>query len=344
MTKRTVSLGVCVVHLLMLTLLCRADTRGDFLKLIDRPRVPLDAKELDLPMTGDDGPRSFSYATEAGQRVPGTILGVLSPQRPVVIVLHGTGGTKQDVMPLMKMLVAKGFVAVAIDGRYHGARTKAGKGGAEYEEAILRAYKTNTSTSAEHPFFYDTAWDVMRLVDYLEARRDVDAKRIGLMGISKGGIETYLTAAADPRISAAVPCIGLQSFKWALDNDMWMSRIGTIKNAFDGIAKLEGVEKQDAALVRKFYDKVAPGIAGEFDGPEMVKLIAPRPLLSINGDSDDRTPLPGLKLCAEAAQQAYKAAGAEDRFVLRVQEKTGHKVNPDSEVAAVEWFVKWLKP
>src|SRR5437764_8305349 len=103
----------------------------------------------------------------------------------------------------------RGFLALAIDGRYHGERTKAG-----YDNAIFRAYKTGK----EHPFYYDTVWDVMRLIDYLETRDDVDPKRIGLIGISKGGIETYLAAAADSRIAVAVPGIGVQSFRWALEN------------------------------------------------------------------------------------------------------------------------------
>ena len=44
----------------------------------------------------------------------------------------------------------------------------------------------------------------MRLIDYLETRDDIDPRRIGLMGFSKGGIETYLAAAADPRVAVAV--------------------------------------------------------------------------------------------------------------------------------------------
>jgi hypothetical protein len=36
--------------------------------------------------------------------------------------------------------------------------------------------------------------------------------------------------------------------------------------------------------------------------------------------------------------------GADERFVVRIQEKTAHKVNADSQAAAVEWFVWWLKP
>src|SRR5262249_6471679 len=137
-----------------------------------------------------------------------------SGRSPVVIVLHGTGGNKEGQLPLVRELAAKGFVAVAIDGRYHGERTKAGKGSAEYQEAILRAFREQR----EHPFFFDTVWDVMRLVDYLGTRDDVDPKRIGLIGFSKGGIETYLAAAVDERIAAAVPCIGVQSFRWAMEH------------------------------------------------------------------------------------------------------------------------------
>jgi predicted esterase len=238
-------------------------------------------------------------------------------------------------------LADRGFIAIAIDGRYHGERTKAGKGSDEYQQAILRAWR---EPGKEHPLYYDTAWDVMRLIDYLATRDDVDAKRIGLIGTSKGGIETYLAAAADERVACAVPCIGVQSFRWALDHGMWQSRVGTIKTAFDAAANEAGVATPDARFVESFYNRVAPGIAGEFDGPVMLPLIEPRPLLVINGDSDDRTPLPGLKECTDAAERAYRDAGAADRFVVRIEERTGHKVTPESQAAAIEWLVKWLKP
>ncbi|MGA2233682.1 MAG: alpha/beta hydrolase, partial [Tepidisphaeraceae bacterium] len=193
-------------------------------------------------------------------------------------------------------------------------------------------------------FFFDTVWDVSRLIDYLQTRDDVDAKRIGLYGVSKGGIETYLTAAVDTRVAVAVPCIGLESFRWADENDSWHSRIGTIQTAFDAAAKEAGVAKPDGDFLHQFYSRVAPGIDGEFDGPSMAPLIAPRPLMTINGEIDPRTPLPGLKLCTDAAAAAYRAAGVEDHFLVRIQPKTAHHVNPDSQAAAVDWFVKWLKP
>src|SRR6185369_3522968 len=96
-------------------------------------------------------------------------------------------------------------------------------------------------------------------------------------------------------------------------------------------------------FVQKFYDRVVPGIYGEFDGPTMLPLIAPRPLLVINSDSDPNTPLPGVKECAAAAQRAY-GKSKSDRFVLRVQENTAHRVLPESEREAIDWFVRWLKP
>jgi dienelactone hydrolase len=318
-----------------------ADTRADFLKLIDRPRVSLDPQTGAASISNQLAQVRFTFTSETGQRVPGVLLKAEDSKgrRPAVIALHGTGGSKGNMLALCRKLADKGFVAVAIDARYHGDRINS-KGTTEYNEAIVRAWRG----SGEHPFYYDTVWDVMRLVDYLETRDDVDPKRIGLIGFSKGGIETCFASAADPRIAVAVPCIGVQSFRWGLEHNEWQGRIGTIQNAFDTVAKEAGNPSPDAAFVRKFYDRVVPGIYGEFDGPTLLPLIAPRPLLVINGDSDDHTPLPGVKECAEAALKAYRAAGAEDHFSLRIQEKTGHQVKPESEQAAIEWFVKWLKP
>lgn len=334
--------AVCLTSCLLFLPSLMADSRSDFLQLLDRPRVPLDPELSDSTTTDKLVWTKFSYAAEAGQRVPGIMIKLATQRgpRPVVIAMHGTGGNKETQIEYLQRLARAGFVAVAIDGRYHGARSKAGTGSVEYDDAILRAFRDGR----EMPFFFDTAWDIMRLVDYLVTRPDVDAKRIGLFGISKGGIETYLAAAADPRIAVAVPCIAVESFRWAVDNDSWQSRIGTVQAAFDTAAKESGVQNPGADFVRTFYSRIAPGIDGKFDGPAMVPLIAPRPLLSINGEIDPRTPLKGVELCAEAIWTAYRAAGAEDHFVLRIQPNTGHKVLPESLDAALAWFERWLKP
>lgn len=319
-----------------------ADSRADFLKLIDRPRVALAPQAQESPASNGLVQLQFSFAADARQRVPGILVKTTNAAgpRPVVIVMHGTGGRKEDELPLLRKLAGKGFIGVAIDGRYHGQRAKAGHGTEEYEAAIVRAWHQ----PGEHPLYYDTVWDVMRLVDYLQTRQDVDPKRIGLSGISKGGIETYFAAAADPRIAAAVPFIGVQSFRWALETTNWQGRIATIQHAFDAIAKASGVAAPDSAFVQKFYDRMVPGIYSEFDGPRMLALITPRPLLMVNGDSDRNTPLPGVEECIAAARQAYRDQQAESHFKAIIQKNCGHKVEADSEAAAIAWFVQWLKP
>jgi len=301
------------------------DTRADFLKIIDRPRVALAPQVEKMPGANGIVEFHFSFASDASNRVPGILMESANfpGRRPVVIALHGTGGSKGNMAALCRKLADAGFIAVAIDGRYHGERK---------------------SGSGEHPFYYDTVWDIMRLVDYLDTRDDVDPARIGLTGISKGGIETIFTAAMDRRITVAVPFIGVQSFEWALENNDWQGRIGTIQNAFDTIAKENGVANPDSAFVQKFYDRVVPGIYSEFDGSKILPLIAPRPLLVISSDLDKNNPLPGLIECTNAAQKAYAADDATNCFSVIIQKNTGHAVKPESERAAIEWFVKWLKP
>jgi dienelactone hydrolase len=319
-----------------------AEKRAAFLKLIDRPKV--DPAPSVRPLSSTDGvaQEHFSFAVDSTDRVTGILVkrAASSGRLPVVIQLHGTGGAKEQVLSRLTMLANRGFIGVAIDARYHGERRGQSTGLATpYTTAIFNAYKT----SREHPFFYDTVRDVMRLIDYLSTRSDVDAARIGLGGLSKGGIETYLAAAVDPRIAVAVPERGVQSFKWALDHSAWDSRAWTIRDSLDAAAG-EAQTTVNAGFVRRFYDRVAPGIYGEFDAPAMLPLIAPRPLLVLNGDSDPRTPLAGVRESAAAAEKAYKAASAADRFELRLLPNVGHENTPEFERAMVEWFVKWLKP
>jgi dienelactone hydrolase len=337
-TNRSIALAALLMAISSSTAGAQTSTRAAFLKVIDRPRVPLAPQVTAIPGTDRFVREHFTFASEAGERVPGLTLkrNDAAGRRPAVIVLHGTGDAKEGMIPLLGALAGRGFLAVAIDGRHHGQRA-ASSGG--YDAAILQAYRTGRT----HPLFYDTVWDAMRLIDYLQTRADLDPTRIGMMGISKGGIETYLTAAVDPRVSVAVPVIAAQSFKWALEHDAWQSRVGTFQSAIAGAAREDGV-RLDAAFVSRFYERVVPGIAGQFAGPSMLPLIAPRPLLIINGDSDALTPLPGVRMCATAAEQAFKANAAPERFRFLIQSNAGHELTAEGEATALNWFVRWLKP
>ena len=186
-------------------------TRDALLAIIDRPRVDLAATEDSRASDGKLTRIHFTYSSQTDQRVPGIVLAkpeVLSDgkRHAVTIVMHGTGGSKTGEIATLRELASDGFLAVAIDGRFHGERGKP----ADYNGAIAKAFADGKS----HPLYLDTVWDVMRLIDYLQSRPDVDPHKIGLMGISKGGIETWLTAAVDPRVAVAIPCISAQSFAW----------------------------------------------------------------------------------------------------------------------------------
>src|SRR5262249_41794856 len=147
---------------------------------------------------------SFASEKKADGRIERVPTIVLRPAKvdakmPAILVLHGTGGNKDGQLGVMKELAKRGIIGVAIDARYHGGRNAAGKGAVSYNQAIVEAWKSKPGASMEHPFYYDTCWDIWRTADYLATRADVDAKKLGIIGFSMGGIETWLAAAVDDR-------------------------------------------------------------------------------------------------------------------------------------------------
>jgi dienelactone hydrolase len=56
-------------------------------------------------------------------------------------------------------------------------------------------------------------WDVMRTIDWIETRKELDARRVGCMGISGGGTCTVFASALEPRIRAAMVSGYLNTFR-----------------------------------------------------------------------------------------------------------------------------------
>lgn len=325
-----------------------AQVKAAFLKLLDRPRVPLDVKVTTTKNLGDGTVlEHLSFASEKKadgsiERVP-TL--VLRPEKvtgrlPAVVVLHGTGGSKDGMVAFLKELVKRNIIGVAIDARYHGERARGVKGA--YNEAITKAWLTKPGQPMEHPFYYDTCWDLWRLADYLETRADVDAKKLGMIGFSMGGIQTWLAASVDERIRVSVPAIALQSFRWSLENDQWQGRANTIKQAHLQAAKDLGESTVNQKVCRELWTKIIPGILDQHDCPSMMRLFAGRPLLILSGTMDKNCPYGGAKLAIAATERAYKEANATDRLRVMVEE-VGHTVTPTQRAAALDWFEKWLK-
>lgn len=320
--------------------------RSDFRALLARPQVAPNASTASATMDSLLVEKGFFYS-EASEKVPFVSWrpsAAGTKKLPVVICLHGTGGSKdnEEIRNLINRFTKAGFMAVAIDGRYHGERITAGAQTNGYVAAITRAWQNTDRLRQQHPFYFDTVYDLWKLVDYLVTRTDIDTARIGMMGISKGGIETWMAASVDTRIKVAVPVIAVQSFQWSLNNNRWQGRAKTIWGAHvQAAADLgdTGVNKENVRLV---WNKLLPGITGEFDCPSMIRLFAPRPLLLLNTALDPNCPLPGARLAFNAAEKAYRSQNAIDKLQIDVAANEPHRFTAKHIDMAVAWFVRWL--
>ena len=333
-----------------------AKVKAAFQELLDRPRVPLDPQVV-VSKTDDAGmfEEKLTFATEKktdGQieRVPMLLTKPPSKGKrlPCVIVLHGTGGNKEGQRGFLSELAKRGFIGVAIDARYHGERLavkeSGGSGREAYVAAITRAWQTKPGEPQEHPFYYDTCWDLWRTADYLATRPDVDADRLGMIGFSMGGIQTWLAAAADERFKVVVPAIAVQSFRWSLEHDEWQGRARTIKAAHDAAARDLGENEVNQRVCRELWSKVIPGILDQFDCPSMLRLFAAdRQLLIVSGEKDPNCPLGGAKLAIASAEKAFQDAGRSDHLKVMVAPGVAHAVTSEQRAAALDWFEKWLK-
>ena len=277
------------------------------------------------------------------ERMPALILKPSSAKGkiPAVIMLHGTGGSKEQMRPWLEEFAGHGWMAVAIDARYHGDRANGKKGSDAYNEAITKAWRTPKDQPQEHPFYYDTVWDLWRLVDYLNTRPDVDVKNIAMVGISMGGIQTWLAASVDDRVKVIIPLIGVQSFRWSLDNNRWHDRAKTIQKVHEAAANDIGEKEVNAKVCEVLWNKLIPGILGDFDCPNMLKLCAPRPLLILNGEKDPNCPIEGARIAFASADMAY----AKTPNMLKHIEAAGvaHSVPDEFKKETFAWLERWLK-
>jgi len=133
------------------------------------------------------------HARPPGERVAipfegKTIYGVLRGKGPVLIMAPGLDSTKEEIHAYEEPFLARGMAVLAIDGP--------GQGEAEYEIPICGDYERAARA----------------VVDWIETRKDLDAKRIAIWGVSLGGYYAPRAAAYEKRIRA---CIALSGpFDW----------------------------------------------------------------------------------------------------------------------------------
>lgn len=323
--------------------------KAAFLKQLDRPKVAPDVSPAKTETKNGLVYSRWSFASE--KKADGTVERVpvltVSPadakgKRPAIIVLHGTGGSKSGETNWLEEFARQGIVGVAIDARYHGDRSGGTKGSAAYVSAITKAWRTPAGQPMEHPFYYDTVWDLWRLVDVLSDRPDIDPARIGMLGISMGGIQTWLAASVDDRVKVAAPLIAVQSFRWSLENDEWAGRANTIKATHEAAAKDLGEPGVNNKVCRELWNKIIPGILDDFDCPNLLPLFVGRALFISNGDGDPNCPITGAKIAIARAEEAFAKAGAKDRLEVHIGVGVKHQVTAEHRKAAVAFCVKVL--
>src|SRR6476660_9319973 len=131
-------------------------------------------------------------------------------------------------------------------------------------------------------------WDIMRTIDYVATRSDLDASRVGCMGISGGGTATLFAAALEPRLRVAMVTGYLNTFR---------DSVGSLAHC---------------------VDNYVPGILNWAEMHDIAGLIAPRPLFVESGERDRIFPLPSSVESFQAVRAIYRVFEAEDRIEQEV--------------------------
>ncbi|TVU12416.1 hypothetical protein EJB05_46060, partial [Eragrostis curvula] len=283
---------------------------------------------------------NFYLITELGEqgRVPVLLLKLednVPKRKPVIVLLHSSYKCKEWLRPLLEAYASRGYISVAIDSRYHGERASSNT---TYIDALKSAWRNGDTM----PFIFDTVWDLIKLGDHLSEREDVDPCRIGIAGESLGGMHAWFAAFVDTRYSVIVPIIGIQGFRWAIDNNKWQARVDSIKPLFEEARIDLGKSEIDTEVVEKVWEKIAPGLDSQFDAPYSIPLIAPRPLLLINGAEDPRCPVAGLEEPNTRAAKAYEESGCAEKFMFIAERGIGHQMTANMVKEASDWFDRFL--
>lgn len=127
-------------------------------------------------------------------------------------------------------------------------------------------------------------WDCRRLVDFLQTRPEVDSHRIAAAGISGGGTSTLFFAALDRRVRLAIVSGFFSTYRDSIF-EIWHCICNCV-----------------------------PGIMEWADMSDVAALIAPRPLLVMNGRQDPIFPFAATRRAYARLHRTYARLGAADRL------------------------------
>lgn len=138
------------------------------------------------------GDEQLTLKSRGAQLAATLLLPALDMPRPLpaVVLVHGSGRlTADDMLRNAPRLLAMGLAVLAYDKRGVGSST---------------GESVNVGTSDSIRVFDVLADDALSAVEALSARKDIDASRIGLLGISQGGWIAPLAASRSAKVAFVV--------------------------------------------------------------------------------------------------------------------------------------------
>jgi pimeloyl-ACP methyl ester carboxylesterase len=274
---------------------------------------------------------------------------------PAVVLVGGSGPTDRDSLAF----------GIPILGQIAGALADAGF-------IVVRYDKRGVGQSggrAESAGLADYAEDVRAVVRMLASRKDVDPKRIAVVGHSEGGLVALITAAREKRVAA----VGVLATPGATGADIILSQQQRLLNRMkltpeERQAKVDTQKKiHEAVITGKGLELLPPDVRRTVDNAEFQSLLVSdpaqlvakvrQPLLIVQGELDTQVEPQNADRLEALARARKKAAPAEVVKVpgvnhLLVPATTGEvdeygnlkdaQVSPKVTEALVAWLKKTL--
>jgi dienelactone hydrolase len=159
----------------------------ELVSVLTTPNYTVSRLRFPSPITTADVENNVVHAEYFAPIGPG-------PKRPAVIVLHILGADFPLSRYMAARLADRGVAALFVKLPYYGERRPAN--GGLNSRRFLSSDIERTVTAMRQGIC-----DVRRAATWLASRSDVDPRRLGVSGISLGGIVSSIAAAVDPSIS-----------------------------------------------------------------------------------------------------------------------------------------------